>query len=80
MDDRLHSAAAADQRISYPLFGAALELFTRRQPDPAGIAAQMRAAGLEAELEAGAAEIRRADPGDEISFEDRFAFAVGVKA
>jgi ubiquinone/menaquinone biosynthesis C-methylase UbiE len=100
--------------ISYPLFGAALELFNRQQPDPAGIAAQMTAAGLEAELdyegfplvfpverylqmvrdrymsllshfsdaelEAGAGEIRRAHPGDEISFEDRFAFAVGVKA
>jgi ubiquinone/menaquinone biosynthesis C-methylase UbiE len=100
--------------ISYPLFGAALELFTRQQPDPAGIVARMRAAGLEAELdyegfplvfpverylqmvrdrymsllshfsdaelEAGAGEIRRAHPGDEISFEDRFAFVTGVKA
>ena len=37
-------------RISYPLFGAALELFAQRQPDPARIADQMRAAGLRAEL------------------------------
>lgn len=100
--------------ISYPLFAAALELFTRQQPDPADIAEQMGAAGLEAdlayegfplafpadrylqmvrdrymsllshfsdaELEAGADEIRRAHPGDEISFEDRFAFVAGVKA
>ncbi len=100
--------------ISYPLFASALELFTRQQPDPADIAAQMRAAGLEAELayesfplefpaerylqmvrdrhmsllshfsdaelEAGVAEIRRDHPGDQISFEDRFAFVLGVKA
>jgi 2-polyprenyl-3-methyl-5-hydroxy-6-metoxy-1,4-benzoquinol methylase len=36
--------------ISYPLFAAALELFARQQPDPADIAAQMQAAGLDAEL------------------------------
>jgi hypothetical protein len=100
--------------ISYPLFAGALELFTRQQPDPADIAAQMRAAGLDAELTyegfplvfpaerylqmvrdrymsllshfsdaelaAGVDEIRRAHPGDEVSFEDRFAFVAGVKA
>lgn len=37
-------------QISYPLFGEALELFTSQQPDPADIAAAMRAAGLAAEL------------------------------
>ena len=37
-------------RIGYPLFAAALDLFTRLQPDPAGVAEQMRAAGLEAEV------------------------------
>lgn len=37
-------------RIGYPLFAAALELFAERQPDPAGIAAAMRATGLQAEL------------------------------
>lgn len=98
--------------ISYPLFAAALELFARRQPDPAEIAGQMRAAGLkaelaqesfplafpaerylqmvrnrymsllsnfgDAELEAGVAEIRRAHPGDEITFADTFAFVLGT--
>lgn len=100
--------------ISYPLFGAALELFARRQPDPAEITDQMRAAGLEAELtlesfplafptgrylqmvrnrymsllarfsdaelEAGVAEIARAHPGEEIAFEDTFAFVLGTKS
>jgi len=37
-------------RISYPLFGAALKLFTDRQLDPADVAEEMRSAGLEAEL------------------------------
>lgn len=37
-------------RISYPLFGAALKLFTDRQLDPADVADEMRSAGLEAEL------------------------------
>jgi SAM-dependent methyltransferase len=37
-------------QISYPLFGEALELFSSQQPDPADIAAAMRAAGLAAEL------------------------------
>lgn len=32
--------------ISYPLFRRALEVFTEHQPDPADIAAAMRAAGL----------------------------------
>ena len=37
-------------RISYPLFAAALELFTARQPDPAELVGDMRSAGLRAEL------------------------------
>lgn len=37
-------------RISYPLFPDALRLFERNQPDPAEIADQMRAVGLDAEL------------------------------
>lgn len=37
--------------ISYPLFGAALELFTECQPDPADVAGEMRRAGLLAELD-----------------------------
>jgi SAM-dependent methyltransferase len=37
-------------RISYPLFAAALDLFTAQQPDPADVAGEMRAAGLETEL------------------------------
>jgi len=37
-------------RISYPLFADALELFERRQPDPVGAADEMHAAGLDAEL------------------------------
>jgi SAM-dependent methyltransferase len=36
--------------LGYPLFPAALELFARRQPDPAGLAGAMRAAGLRAEV------------------------------
>jgi len=35
---------------SYPLFAGALELFERRQPDPAVVADEMRVAGLDAEL------------------------------
>ena len=37
-------------RIGYPLFAEALALFAARQPDPDGIAAAMRAAGLAAEV------------------------------
>ena len=37
-------------RISYPLFSAALSLFSARQPDPADVAAEMRAAGLAAQV------------------------------
>lgn len=37
-------------RIGYPLFDAALQLFTALQPDPANVADEMRAAGLDAEL------------------------------
>lgn len=32
--------------VGYPLFDAALEVFARQQPDPAGIAEDMRASGL----------------------------------
>ena len=37
-------------QISYPLFAAALRLFTDQQPDPAEVADLMRRAGLHAEL------------------------------
>jgi ubiquinone/menaquinone biosynthesis C-methylase UbiE len=37
-------------QISYPLFAAALKLFTDQQPDPAEVAYLMRSAGLLAEL------------------------------
>jgi ubiquinone/menaquinone biosynthesis C-methylase UbiE len=37
-------------RIDYPLFADALELFERLQPDPADVAADMRQAGLQAEV------------------------------
>jgi ubiquinone/menaquinone biosynthesis C-methylase UbiE len=37
-------------RIEYPLFGAALELFTACQPDPGDVAADMRTAGLAVEV------------------------------
>jgi ubiquinone/menaquinone biosynthesis C-methylase UbiE len=100
-------------QISYPLFGAALDLFARQQPDPDGIAGELRAAGLttsvayesfplafdsarylqmvrdrymsllshfdDAEIEAGITEIRRAHLGDEVAFDDTFAFIQGVK-
>lgn len=36
--------------ITYPLFDDALDLFTRRQPDPAGISDDMRSAGLRVDL------------------------------
>ena len=36
--------------ISYPLFGAALKLFTECQPDPVDVAGEMQRAGLRAEL------------------------------
>ena len=101
-------------RITYPLFGAALNLFTDLQPDPAGVADEMRSAGLQAELsyesfplvfpterylgmvrnrymsllsnfddaqlEAGVAEIRRANPGQQVAFTDTFAFVLGTAA
>ena len=100
--------------IAYPLFAGALELFARLQPDPAGIAAAMAAAGLEPELgydsfklafsarkwqqmvaeryapllshfddiqlEAGLAEIRQAQHGSRVAFEDTFAFILGTAA
>jgi ubiquinone/menaquinone biosynthesis C-methylase UbiE len=99
-------------QISYPLFAAALRLFTDEQPDPADVADEMRGAGLHTELsyesfpltfpterylqmvrnrymsllshfddeqlEAGVAEIRRAKPGEQISFTDTFAFVLGT--
>jgi len=102
------------KRISYPLFAAALKLFTDQQPDPAGVADEMRGAGMDAELsyeslplifpterylqmvrnrymsllshfddaqlEAGVAEIRRANPAGEIAFTDTFAFILGRAA
>lgn len=37
-------------RIAYPLFADALELFERLQPDPEDVAADMRNAGLEADV------------------------------
>jgi SAM-dependent methyltransferase len=37
-------------RITYPLFAAALQVFAEHQPDPAGIAAGMRDAGLATEV------------------------------
>lgn len=100
------------KRISYPLFAAALKFFTDQQPDPAGVADEMRSAGLDvgltyeslplifptdrylqmvrnrymsllshfddAQLEAGVAEIRRANPGGKIAFTDTFAFILGT--
>jgi ubiquinone/menaquinone biosynthesis C-methylase UbiE len=36
--------------ITYPLFAGALELFAQQQPDPVGVAGEMRAAGLDTEL------------------------------
>jgi ubiquinone/menaquinone biosynthesis C-methylase UbiE len=102
------------KQISYPLFAAALKLFTDQQPDPADVASEMRGAGLDtevtyeslplafpadrylqmvrnrymsllsyfddAQLEAGIAEIRRAHPGEEITFTDTFAFVLGRAA
>jgi SAM-dependent methyltransferase len=38
------------KRITYPLFAGALELYERQQPDPEGVAGEMRAAGLDTEL------------------------------
>jgi ubiquinone/menaquinone biosynthesis C-methylase UbiE len=38
------------KQISYPLFAAALELFTSQQPDPADVADEMRGAGLAVEV------------------------------
>jgi ubiquinone/menaquinone biosynthesis C-methylase UbiE len=99
-------------QISYPLFAAALRLFSDEQPDPAEVADLMRRAGLWAELsfesfplvfpterylqmvrsrymsllsqfddeqlEAGVAEIRRANPGEQVAFTDTFAFVLGT--
>lgn len=42
--------AMLPKTIDYPLFAAALDLYASHQPDPVGVAVQMRAAGLEAEL------------------------------
>jgi SAM-dependent methyltransferase len=101
-------------QISYPLFGAALKLFTKLQPDTADVALEMRAAGLQvelsnesyplsfpterflgmvgdrymsllsnfddAQLEAGVAEIRRANPGERVEFTDTFTFILGTAA
>lgn len=101
-------------QISYPLFAAALKLFTDLQPDPAGVALEMRSAGLQvelsnesfplsfpterylgmvrdrymsllsnfddAQLEAGVAEIRRANPGERVEFTDTFTFVLGTAA
>jgi SAM-dependent methyltransferase len=101
-------------QVSYPLFAAALELFTDQQPDPADVAGIMRGAGLgvdlayesfplvfpterylqmvrnrymsllshfdDAQLEAGVAEIRRANPAGQIAFTDTFAFVRGTAA
>ena len=36
--------------LTYPLFAAARELFAQQQPDPAGVAGEMRAAGLDTGL------------------------------
>ena len=102
------------KRVSYPLFAAALKLFTDQQPDPADVADEMRSAGLDAELayeslplifpterylqmvrnrymsllshfddaqfEAGVAEIRHANPAEQIAFTDTFAFILGSAA
>lgn len=38
-------------RLDYPLFGAALERFAERQPEPDDIASALRAAGLDVALE-----------------------------
>jgi ubiquinone/menaquinone biosynthesis C-methylase UbiE len=45
-------------QLDYPLFDAALERFAKRQPEPSGIAEDMRRAGLEAELEYGEFTVR----------------------
>jgi ubiquinone/menaquinone biosynthesis C-methylase UbiE len=38
------------KQITYPLFAAALKLFAGQQPDPADVADEMRAAGLDTEV------------------------------
>ncbi len=43
-------AVMLPDEISYPLFASALELFAQQQPDPVGVAGEMRAAGLDAGL------------------------------
>jgi hypothetical protein len=45
-------------RLDYPLFDAALVRFEKKQPDPAGIAEEMRRAGLRVELEWGEFPVR----------------------
>jgi ubiquinone/menaquinone biosynthesis C-methylase UbiE len=45
-------------QLDYPLFDAALERFAMRQPEPEGIAADMRAAGLDVDLEYGEFPVR----------------------
>jgi hypothetical protein len=45
-------------QLDYPLFDAALERFAKRQPEPEGIADDMRQAGLEVNLEYGEFPVR----------------------
>jgi ubiquinone/menaquinone biosynthesis C-methylase UbiE len=45
-------------QLDYPLFDAALERFAKNQPEPAGIAEDMRQAGLQADLEYGEFPVR----------------------
>jgi ubiquinone/menaquinone biosynthesis C-methylase UbiE len=45
-------------QLDYPLFDAALERFAKRQPEPAGIAHDMRQAGLDVGLEYGEFPVR----------------------
>ena len=45
-------------QLDYPLFGAALERFAKKQPEPEGIADDMRAAGLDVRLEYGEFPVR----------------------
>jgi ubiquinone/menaquinone biosynthesis C-methylase UbiE len=45
-------------RLDYPLFDAALDRFAKRQPEPEGIAVDMRRAGLDVSLEYGEFPVR----------------------
>lgn len=45
-------------QLDYPLFDAALERFAKKQPEPAGIADDMRGAGLDVDLEYGEFPVR----------------------